>query len=172
MAGFGHGFAVFGSSFPHAEFHAVGSLVYDLRTDHEVVALEFIEHSGQKRAFALAFARLGCQRRPPHAPGGEADNQEQSSQRKPDARLLVFRLRKRFLVGLGIGHRDRGTIDDLDRVPLPVPRFGVGLDAVGDEPPERGDDHFGQALPRLAIAARERREMGVTSGRVVGRRAA
>ena len=54
----------------------------------------------------------------PHAPGGEADDQKQSSQQKPDARLLVFRLRKRFLVGRGIGHGDGGTIDDLDRCPF------------------------------------------------------
>ena len=40
VAGFGHVFAVFGPSFPHAGFDAVGSLVHDLRTDS-------FEHRGQ-----------------------------------------------------------------------------------------------------------------------------
>jgi hypothetical protein len=57
------------------------------------------------------------------------------------------------MVGVGIGHRAAGTINDLDVSAVEQPRFGTGLEScarVGDEFLEHGQR---KALARFAISA-------------------
>ena len=74
--------------------------------------------------FPCGFPLRGSHAQRRQRPTGQVKNGDQSSDRKPSARLLATLLGIGLLIGRRIGHGHRGAIDDFDAASFPLP--GVG----------------------------------------------
>ena len=91
---------------------------------HDITALHIALLLSKQGHFPCGFPLIGSHAQRRQRPTGQVKNGDQSSDRKPSARLLATLLGVGLLLGRRIGPGHRGAIDDFDAAAFPLP--GVG----------------------------------------------
>ena len=120
---------------------------------HHIAWVETIEQAAHQAEFSTACALMRPDRHIQRGTGGQANHHDQPRQRKANASGLRAGLGIRRLVLRGIGHRQSGAIDQLDRTTAPQPLAQRLLaEQLACLARERTDHLQRQPLARSAIA--------------------